>query len=140
MHTRTRVSLAAVAAFTLAVGVIGAPRAARADDTASLLLGAAAGIAATAIYENVLHKQQAASQVVGYTANGCAVYADGHTGCNTTTANTPIACTGQNCANGAGYGRYAGSGYGSGRYNGGNRPYGQTAYGGSRWSNGRERR
>ncbi|MBV8151982.1 MAG: hypothetical protein JOY59_10530 [Candidatus Eremiobacteraeota bacterium] len=119
MHPRTKVFIAVISAFAFAGGVLSVPKPAKADDVSSLLLGAAAGIAATAIYENVLHKQQASSQIVGYTANGCAVYADGHTGCTNTTSGAPISCVGQTCAGGTGYGRYSGVQH----------PYSQTAYG-----------
>ena len=124
MHSSTRPLFAAIAAFILMLGLFAAPRPARADDTTSTLLGAAIGVAGTLIYENVLHRQQSASTVVGYTSNGCAVYADGHTGCATTTNGLPptVSCVGQTCTNGtpASYGRYGRNGtYGYGRYGGG---------------------
>lgn len=117
MSNKTKALSAVVAAFSLALVLCAAPKAARADDTTSVLLGAALGVAGTAIYENVLHKQQTASQVVGYTAQGCAVYADGHVGCNNANGVPTVSSTN-------GYGRYAGNApYGYGR-SAGNAPYG----------------
>lgn len=104
---------AAVAVLSLALFVCAAPKQARADDTGAVLLGAALGVAGTAIYENVLHKQQEATQVVGYTAQGCAVYADGHIGCNNVAPGTATVTPGA-------YGRNGGGTYGyGGRYGGG---------------------
>lgn len=126
MQIKTKAVTAAVAVLSLALFVCAAPKEARADDTGAVLLGAALGVAGTAIYENVLHKQQAASQVVGYTSQGCAVYADGHVGCNNAGAGTPTVATP------AGYGRYGAGTYGSGagRYAAGSR-YGYGRYAGT---------
>jgi hypothetical protein len=123
MQFKRKVVSAAVAVLSLALFLCAAPKQARADDTGAVLLGAALGVAGTAIYENVLHKQQAATQVVGYTSSGCAIYADGHTGCNNVapgTAITPGAYGRYGAGTyGNGAGRYApASRYGYGRYAG----------------------
>ena len=121
--------LAVIGAIVLAIAFSCVPRPARADDTTSLLLGAAVGVAGTILYENMLHRQQAATQVVGYTANGCAIYADGHTGCASSAAGVPptVSCVGANCAGPASYGRYGGNAAQNGGYYG--RRAAQTRYG-----------
>jgi hypothetical protein len=66
-------------ATTLATGTI-APRpapAAISQGTVNTLLGVAAAVGAIVLYNNYVHKRQAANSVVGYTANGGTVYGDG---------------------------------------------------------------
>lgn len=64
-------------AAALAVGSLPKPAAADTQSTINTLLGAAALVGGLVLYNNYQHKRQAASTVVGYTANGGTVYGDG---------------------------------------------------------------
>ena len=66
------------AAAAISMGTV-APRPAVASTqgTINTLLGAAAVIGGIILYNNYIHKRQAANSVVGYTANGGTVYGDG---------------------------------------------------------------
>ena len=65
-------------AAAISMGTV-APRpvAAQSQGTINTLLGAAALIGGIILYNNYVHKKQAANSVVGYTANGGTVYGDG---------------------------------------------------------------
>jgi hypothetical protein len=67
------------AALSATLG-LGSMQPAKADQasTTETILAAAAAIAGIAISQNVAHKQQQAQTVVGRTAYGATVYADGH--------------------------------------------------------------
>ena len=139
MQNKTKAFSAVVAVIMLALAVCAVPKPARADDTSSLLLGAAIGVAGSLIVDNLVHQRQEATQVVGYTPQGCPVYANGSTGCPNGNYQT---------VNPAGYGRSGYSGYAStpyaygrygapyayGRYYGNyatSAPYGYGRYGGT---------
>jgi hypothetical protein len=66
------------AAAAIATGTA-APRPvmAQSQGTINTLLGAAAVVGGIILYNNYVHKKQAANTVVGYTANGGTVYGDG---------------------------------------------------------------
>ncbi|MBV9409131.1 MAG: hypothetical protein JO164_09910 [Candidatus Eremiobacteraeota bacterium] len=71
----SKLIMAAGAAATLTAGSL-IPRPASADTT-STLLTAAAVIGGIVLYNNYEHKKAEANTIVGYTANGGTVYADG---------------------------------------------------------------
>jgi hypothetical protein len=53
------------------------PAAAQSQGTINTLLGVAALVGGIILYNNYVHKRQAANSIVGYTANGGTVYGDG---------------------------------------------------------------
>lgn len=71
--------LAAGATAALAGGTLANPAPARAStqDTINTAAGIAAVVGGIVLYNNYLHKRQAAHQVVGYTRNGGTIYGDG---------------------------------------------------------------
>jgi hypothetical protein len=78
MHSKlSKLFMATGAAAALATSAIPRPAAADTTSTMETLLGAAAVIGGIVISNNIRHKQAQANQVVGYTANGGTVYADG---------------------------------------------------------------
>lgn len=78
-----RFSKLAVGAGTAAAVSLGAltaapePADAQSQGTINTILGAAALVGGIILYNNYVHKRQAANSVVGYTANGGTVYGDG---------------------------------------------------------------
>jgi hypothetical protein len=77
---RTRFTAAALLLGMLVAFAGIVPQPARADGAAStrnIILGTAAAIAGVVIYNNIHHKQLAHDTVVGHTANGGTIYADG---------------------------------------------------------------
>ena len=78
MHSKlSKLFMATGAAAALATSAIPRPAAADTTSTMETLLGAAAVIGGIVISNNIAHKHAQANQVVGYTANGGTVYADG---------------------------------------------------------------
>lgn len=78
MHSKlSKLFMATGAAAALATSAIPRPAAADTTSTMETLLGAAAVIGGIVISNNIRNKQAQANQVVGYTANGGTVYADG---------------------------------------------------------------
>ena len=79
MKSMSKLAMTLAAAATLATGTV-MPRPAEAqfsNGTVNTLLGVAAAVGGIILYNNYVHKRQAANNVVGYTANGGTVYGDG---------------------------------------------------------------
>ena len=78
MHHRfSRIAFAFAIASSLAAGPLARPAAASTGSTWTIIESAAAVVGGIVLYNNYVHKKQAANTVVGYTRNGGTVYGDG---------------------------------------------------------------
>jgi hypothetical protein len=73
----SKLAVTALAASILATGTPPRQVAAQSQGTITTLLAAAAIIGGIVLYDNYVHKKQAANAVVGYTRNGGTIYGDG---------------------------------------------------------------
>ena len=74
--SKVAMTLGAVAAISTGT-LAPRPAVAQSQGTINTLLGAAALVGGIILYNNYVHKRQAANSIVGYTANGGTVYGDG---------------------------------------------------------------
>ena len=73
----SKIALAFAIASSLAVGPLARPAAASTGSTWTIIGSAAALVGGIVLYNNYIHKKQAANSIVGYTRNGGTVYGDG---------------------------------------------------------------
>ena len=73
----SKLAVIALAASIFATGTPPRQVAAQSQGTITTLLAAAAVIGGIVLYNNYVHKKQAANAVVGYTRNGGTIYGDG---------------------------------------------------------------
>jgi len=72
-----KLTVTAIAATIIVTGSPPKPAVAQSQGTVNTIIGAAAVIGGIILYNNYVHRQQAANSIVGYTSNGGTIYGDG---------------------------------------------------------------
>jgi len=72
-----KIAVASLAAVAISMSAIPKPAQAQSQGTINTILGAVAAVGGIILYNNYVHKRQAANTVVGYTQYGGQVYGDG---------------------------------------------------------------